>query len=920
VYFNARSLVKKTDWLEALKDSLDPDIIGITETWCNDNISDAELAISGYDMFRRDRIGTTRGGGVLLYVRSSLNATAVALKAEGEQVCCSILNEKRDELVICVCYRSSNRLLFNNNSKTVREAIIELQNKNLLLVGDFNYPDINWMDGTCHNTDSEQFITCLEDCFLTQHVMAPTRGENCLDLVITRDPDIVNQIDVVDTFCNSDHNIITFNVKFSNNVEAERRGTYDYNKADFEGMRSELSHLNWSGLWKGRTKDDWETFSSKLLTLQHKHVPYKKRSVKRKKAIWINHKAIKAVVHKRKMYTKYRNVDHPAYIKASRAAKKSLRNARQSFETKLAQKVKEDTKSFYSYVRSKTKSKVRVGPLVEAGTVSSSDIEMSEAFNEYFVTVFTVEDCSVLPIPRTMYTGSEQDKLSVIEVTEETVAKKLALLRADKAQGADDLSPRLLKEVRTEISSPLLHIWRESLQDGCVPEGWKTANVCPIFKKGSRSQAGNYRPVSLTSQISKLLEAVIRDALVNHLEKNKLVSESQHGFRRGRSCLSNVLVFLDKVSRWVDEGDCVDAIYLDFAKAFDKVPHKRLIMKLESHGVSGSVLRWIEEWLKGRKQRVCVNGSFSGWRDVTSGVPQGSVLGPVLFLIYINDLDSELLSWVLKFADDTKLYGRANSEIDRRRIQMDLNKLETWSKDWQMSFNIEKCKVMHIGKQNPTQKYYLNGQALSNVKEETDLGITITADLKPSKQCRTVYTKACRVLGMIHRTIKNRDKTTLLCLYKSLVRPLLEYAVPAWSPHYVKDKSLLERAQHRFTRMVRNLRKLDYMDRLKALSLWTLEERRNRADLIETFKILRGYAAVSMEQLFELSNQRTTRGHTLKLAKHRCNSDLRKYFFSERVVNRWNNLDQKCVDSSSINEFKGNLKRIRSTRMGFFMD
>jgi hypothetical protein len=179
-------------------------------------------------------------------------------------------------------------------------------------------------------------------------------------------------------------------------------------------------------------------------------------------------------------------------------------------------------------------------------------------------------------------------------------------LRADKSTGADGLSPRLLKEIKSEIIQPVLYIWKKSISEGSIPQDWKLANVCPIFKKGSRSEAGNYRPVSLTSQLCKLLETVIRDAIVTHLERNRLISDTQHGFRRGRSCLSNVITFLDKATRLIDDGQACDAIYLDFAKAFDKVPTERLLRKIENHGIRGKLLEWIREWLKDRKQRVCI--------------------------------------------------------------------------------------------------------------------------------------------------------------------------------------------------------------------------------------------------------------------------------------------------------------------------
>jgi len=214
---------------------------------------------------------------------------------------------------------------------------------------------------------------------------------------------------------------------------------------------------------------------------------------------------------------------------------------------------------------------------------------------------------------------------------------------------------------------------KASFDTGVVPDDWKTANVCPIFKKGSKSQIGNYRPVSLTSQICKVFETVICDAIVLHLKSNGLLDHSQHGFRKGGSCISNLLEFLDYVTKNLDNRNSVDVIiYLDFAKDFDKVPHCPLLEKINKHGISGKVLNWLREWLRGRKQRVCINGHFSSWTAVTSGVPQGSVLGPVLFLIFINDIDSNLLCAISKFADDTKLSNAINCNKDMDQLQSDL--------------------------------------------------------------------------------------------------------------------------------------------------------------------------------------------------------------------------------------------------------
>jgi hypothetical protein len=265
---------------------------------------------------------------------------------------------------------------------------------------------------------------------------------------------------------------------------------------------------------------------------------------------------------------------------------------------------------------------------------------------------------------------------------------------------------------------------------------------------------------------------------------------------------------------------------------------------------------------------------------------------------------------VLKFADDTKLFDKVTTAAQCKIIQDDLARLEQWSRDWQMPFNTE---VMHLGRNNQHYLYYLANQPLGEVEEEIDLGMYITSDLKSSKQCQIAYNKAIKILAVINRTVTYKNRSVLLSLYKSLVRPLLEYATPAWSPHYTKDKLLLERAQHRFTRMVTGLKQLEYAERLRALDIWSLEERRNRADLIEVFRIIKGFSTVSCENLFDIISDTRTRGHSLKLKKRSCKTDLRKFFFSERVVSRWNRRDQQCVDAQSIIGLKAQLSRCVAT-------
>ena len=321
-----------------------------------------------------------------------------------------------------------------------------------------------------------------------------------------------------------------------------------------------------------------------------------------------------------------------------------------------------------------------------------------------------------------------------------------------------------------------------------MPVSWKEADVTPIFKSGSKIKVNNYRPISLTSIICRTFEKLIKNKLVDHLEVNNLLHNSQHGFRQKKSCLTNLLEFFNKVVNFQDLKIPVDILYLDFAKAFDKVCHSKLIHKLKSYALGKRLIKWIEDWLCDRKQRVVLNGVKSKWCSVTSGVPQGSVLGPLLFIIYIDDLDVGLTNKIAKFADDTKLMGQSTSDKHYQSIKEDLKKLELWADQWDMEFNVNKCKVMFVGKKNSKKAYEMFGKPLLETEKEKDLGIVINNDMKVSSQCMAAYNKANRILGLISRNFSYKTIEIIRTLYVSLVRPHLEYCVQFWSPHFVKDR------------------------------------------------------------------------------------------------------------------------------------
>ena len=603
----------------------------------------------------------------------------------------------------------------------------------------------------------------------------------------------------------------------------------------------------------------------------------------------------------------YRN-----YCRLRNIATTAVRDAKQQFELNLARESVSNPRGFHAYVRSKTTIKEEVMALKgEDGTLTTSLPEVCELLNKEFEKVFIKEDDQ--PIPSTgEFHGL---KLTTCAISEDIVKEHLEALKTPSAPGPDNVHPMLLKNCATELSKPLTLIYRESLRSGQVPEDWTSANITPIFKKGNRSHPLNYRPVSLTSVPSKILERIIRNHIMNHLEINNFLSNHQHGFRSGMSCLTQLLEYFMDLENALDEGDGVDVIYLDCRKAFDTVPHKRLLVKLKQAGIEGQVGLWIQNFLTDRQQRVAIRGTYSGWRRVWSGVPQGSVLGPTLFLIFVNDLLDNIQSSGKLFADDAKLYRRIRDIEDKTILQQDLDKLHDWSNKWLLQFNEEKCKVMHVGRTNAGYQYHLGSSQLMETQKEKDLGVLVTPDLKSSAQVAKAAASANSVLGRIKRTFSCLDKEVLLPLYKSVVRPRLEFAVQAWSPYTRRDINILEAVQRRATKLVPSLAHLSYEDRLSNLGLSTLEARRRRGDMIEAFKILKGFDKVGGQDSFlklassNNTSRPDTRGHSLKLEKTRHRTTKRAKFFSSRIVNEWNSLPEEVIDSPSVNTFKNRYDR-----------
>lgn len=851
------------------------DIIIITETWLNESYNNEEILNSDWTIYRNDRdynaSGLSRGGGVMIAVRSTTSHCNVSTvqSRHFEYKFINILNNNTN-LYIGAVYipPNSDESIYNeffNSSQKIIDSMSE--NDKIFIFGDFNRPKLHFLKDDLDNhllpvnfTDEIDFS--LIDLFYSNDIQQingfPNSNGRWLDLVFTNtyDEATVSTADsTFNLFPNSKHHTAIIvelpTSQVSYNKSYNKKVVFDFKNANYEDINKALAAINWTDMLSSNDIDhNSSVFYREIFNIIELNVP---KIVKKDKLTepWLS-KDLRALRNRRnKLYLQIKNNPNPgaeliqSHQKLASEFSSRSREAYGCYINNLSQNLITDPKKFFDFVNIKRKCNGYPSTMFKDNISSSEPSNICDMFAARFREVYRLPSKSNKNIPQ-----STSSIINCLSLTGEEILKELLNLDMNKGPGPDLIPPSFLHNCAQQLSVPLTLIFNNSLSLGTFPSDWKSSFLTPIYKSGDKCNIDNYRGIAILSAIPKLFEKLVYDKISSII--NPLLNEQQHGFRKGRSTTTNLMLFTSDVLCDMEKGHQIDAVYTDFSKAFDSVDHNLLKFKLNSFGITGPILNWLVSYLNNRTQFVRFQGLISSAINVTSGVPQGSHLGPLLFNIFIKDL-SECLKNIphLFYADDLKLYKIITDMSDTNFFQTKLQHLEDWCNDNKLELNVNKCHVISFSRKKSTllHNYHINGTPLHRVNHIRDLGILL--DVKLSFTCHfdQIISKAKKMQGFIKRRAKEFNNVWVTkSLFCALVRPILEYACPIWNPFFQIHIDRIESIQKQF--LLFALRDLynptefsnlpSYADRLKILNIIPLSSRRTLLTSCFTLDVLKG--------------------------------------------------------------------------------
>jgi len=889
----------------------------ITESWLNETIPSGFFSRFSNDfvVYRCDRSqeeGRERhGGGVIVLIPKKY--TNFEVKVEKSKFFESLWSTiSRDhtatkKLIFGVYYRSP----FFPQNDSINAVINHIRTNydpfsSFVLCGDFNLPGLKWDGISVGNKNEEMFSEAMFEIGLTQHVHVPTHvAGNILDLVFVNNLFLMQQCEVEQFHDISDHFAILFKIAFQSiKRSVSRNDIPDFKNANYTEISRELCLFDWTAAFSFCVNVDqmWEILYNYLIFLVLKWVPF--CPVRPKNCNWSSETS-SAYERQWSTHLRYKKSGKDKHKLEWKAASRHARFLKRKdiFMQENGVLKSEQINKFWSYIKSRLSNRSVIPPMVGAdGNIVVDYGEKAKIFNSFFVSVFTEDDGKLVNMINPDHIRSPPlpvcDRLNVFE--------HIKALSAKFSSGPDSIPQNFLVKLALELSEPLSRIYSLSIHSGIFPSNWKIAKVVPLHKKGIISVVENYRPISLLNAASKPLESIIRQHILTHLKQNSIIGECQHGFLPKHSTITQLISCLDDWTKIVDQNNTVDVIYLDIAKAFDSVSHTKLIQKMTVYGFNVKIISWVRNYLLNRSQFVQVEDAVSENCPVSSGVVQGSLIGPVLFLIYINDIVNYVKTASLKlYADDAKIYISCPRNEQNVKLKEDLKQIMSWADNVQLRIAVNKCFVLQIGYGNAKTQYEVQDFPVPSVKCMRDLGVIVSDDLKFSAHCKMIAQKAFIRAALIFKVFRCRDRNFLVKMFITFVRSLLEYATEVWNPCIIKDIDLIERVQRSFTRRIPGMAGLSYPDRLKALKLESLEHRRVVRDLVFVYKILFGLVSLSFSDYFEMASRSGQRkNHEYCLKWIRVNKEIRKNFFAVRTIPIWNALPSQVFEVCSVSTFR----------------
>lgn len=918
--------------------SVDHGVIALTETNLIPSILDGELFNTNeYCVYRCDRseLNSTRecGGGTLIAVKSSMTSERVLVPGVEsiEYVLVKIKFRNVYAFVCCLYIPSNSPVAVYQDYTDSLQRIIDFIDLNvedrLYVLGDFNMTGVQWSDvpldvsSVPADFESNSLVPTAIDSAVNAELIYLLLGSDLrqvnhvhnfqgriLDLVFCSDNNEVTVREAVSPMVKIDRYHPPIEIEFSFGIDnvAEPnpdRHEYNFRKADYDSLNSYLDQIDWNIEFLACSDVDSmvERFYGLMTAGFERFVPLKKFR-NDSHPPWYSRRLLNLKNRKSRAHADFkangRCVEDKLRFCSLRAEFDRLQyQAYDKYMSSTENNLVADPAGFWKYVNSVRKVDGYPNSMYFKNDKSVSMQEKCELFARFFESVYTDNTNAGTP----HFGLTKEVDIGSVHIDETLITKALEAVDVSKGNGPDNVSPLFLKNCSASLSFPLYCIFNLSLSSK-FPDRWKESYVVPIFKSGSRSDVECYRGVAILPTFGKLFESIVCDTLTDELSK-KIVSVSQHGFLKGRSTSTNLVEFVSEAIRAIESGKQVDVIYTDVRKAFDTVQHDALIAKLEELGVHSSLLSWIDSYLRDRTQYVKMMGWESRVFAVKSGVPQGSHLGPLLFLLFFNDVTKVIkTSKFSLFADDLKLHRVISSVRDCNSLQSDITALQQWCEFNRLELSVVKCKVMTLfRKRNPLSYGYKIGEiALGRVREFRDLGVIITENLCFKKHVTTVVAKAYSMLGFVKRVCKRfKNVRALKSVYCAHVRSHLEYASVVWFPYHNTLVDRIESIQKKFVvyalrRSVRrdeNFRLPPYKDRCATVGIEPLSVRRIRQCAFFVFDLLKGKidAPLLVDKLNISIPTRTLRNHEyIRLDQHRTNYGLFEPITNmSRIFNRF---------------------------------